>query len=182
MRHRARAAGVIASLAVVVAAAAGCGADEPSPTAGAQAASVERVASFAEPQRKAAPTLRGSTLTGSTFDLADHRGKVVVINVWASWCGPCIRETPDFVRVANDTSPSDVQFVGINLKDEGNGPSFVRRFRVPYPSVLDPIGEQLLQFRGVVPAAPPSTIVVDRQGRVAARAIGALTEASCVSC
>ena len=89
----------------------------------------------------------------------------MVINVWGSWCAPCRVETPDLVRLANETADQGVQFVGINTRDNrAAAKAFVRSFGVPYPSLQDPDGQVLLDFQGVVPTSVvPSTVVIDRQ-------------------
>jgi thiol-disulfide isomerase/thioredoxin len=129
-------------------------------------------------ERQAAPALRGRTLDGKQISLAAFKGKVVVLNVWGSWCPPCRKETPDLVAAAKALRPKGVEFLGINTRDNDPGPAkaFVRIFEVPYPSVYDPHGAQLLGFRDTLPpSAIPSTLVIDRQGRVAARVLGPMT-------
>lgn len=128
-------------------------------------------------ERPKVPTLKGQTLDGDQFDLADLAGKVVVINVWGSWCGPCRTETPDLVRVASETADQGVAFVGIDTRDSlASAKAFTRKFEVPYPSVFDEGGQTLLPFAGVIAiSAVPSTIVVDREGHIAARVIGPVT-------
>ncbi|MFC7468799.1 TlpA family protein disulfide reductase [Actinomadura keratinilytica] len=122
----------------------------------------------------------GETLDGSTFDLADHKGKVVVVNVWGSWCAPCRAEAPNLVKVAEDTADQGVQFVGINTRDSNKGPAiaFEKDYEVGYPSLYDPQGKQILRFpRGSLsPQAIPSTVVIDRDGKIAARTLQAVSE------
>jgi thiol-disulfide isomerase/thioredoxin len=128
-----------------------------------------------EGRRTAAPPLSGPTLDGTRFSLAEQRGSTVVLNVWGSWCAPCRDEAPDLVKAAERVSGEDVQFVGVNVREPGvaSARAFVRRYDVPYPSVFDPDGSELLGFRGTLPAeAIPSTLVIDPQGRVAARVLG----------
>lgn len=130
--------------------------------------------------RDPAPLLEGRTLDDTEFSLDDLAGKVVVINVWGSWCGPCRAETPGLVRIANATADQGVAFVGIDTRDSRAGANaFVRKYKVPYPSVFDPAGKALLPFGSVIPsAAIPSSLVVDRDGNVAARVIGTVDEAT----
>ena len=127
--------------------------------------------------RSPAPDLQGTTLDGEPFALSEWTGRIVVINVWGSWCGPCRAETPDLARLAREDAGRGVRFVGINTRDNAAAArSFVRKFKVPYPSVEDDDGSLLLNFRGVIPTAVvPSTLVVDRRGQVAARVIGPVT-------
>lgn len=128
----------------------------------------------AQSERKAAPDLTGTTLEGDQFALADHLGEVVVLNVWASWCAPCRAEADDMQKVAAEFEGRGVQFVGLNTRDsQAAADAFVDRFALTYPSVVDTDGSRQLLFHETLPpAAIPSTIVIDRQGRVAGRAIG----------
>lgn len=129
---------------------------------------------IARDDREPAPDLAGRTLDGDAFALADHRGDVVVMNVWASWCAPCRAEAPDLQAVADELADEGVQFVGLNTRDSAApAEAFVDRFGITYPNVVDTDGSlQLLFHETLPPAAIPSTLVIDRDGRVAARAIG----------
>jgi thiol-disulfide isomerase/thioredoxin len=124
--------------------------------------------------------VEGKTLEGTDVSLASYRGKIVVINVWGSWCPPCRSESDDLVLAAKQLAPKGVVFLGINTRD--NSPdtalAFVRSHHVPYPSIFDPGGRTLGAFhRTLSPNAIPSTVVIDAQGRVAASIIGELTSA-----
>jgi thiol-disulfide isomerase/thioredoxin len=131
-------------------------------------------------ERKAAPAFGGPTLDGGTFDLAAHKGKVVVLNVWGSWCPPCRKEAPALQAVSQELAPQGVQFVGINTRDTPHGAhAYVTEFGITFPSVVDTDGQRLLAFRDTLPpTAIPSTLVVDREGRLAARILGPITEIS----
>ncbi|MGH8836974.1 MAG: TlpA family protein disulfide reductase, partial [Actinomycetes bacterium] len=99
--------------------------------------------------RKPAPALAGTTLTGDRFDLGALRGKVVVLNVWASWCAPCRAEAPNLEQVYQSIRADGVAFVGLNTRDEpDNARAFERRVGISYPSVVDRDGELLVAFRG----------------------------------
>ena len=118
--------------------------------------------------RQPLPQLAGTTVKGAPLDVADYRGQVVVLNFWASWCPPCRAETPALLEVAAQTAPLGVQFVGINVKDErASAAAFERKQAVTYPSLHDQPGELLLRFRRIVPQTPPTTLIVDREGRIA---------------
>lgn len=124
--------------------------------------------------------LSGEGLDGGTIDLADLRGEVVVVNVWGAWCTDCREEAPELVEVANAVDADEVSFLGLDLRDpsRANAQAYERTFDVPYPSIYDPSGETILAFRGTIPPrAIPSTVVLDRQGRVAARVLGVLPSA-----
>lgn len=124
--------------------------------------------------RQPAPVVEGATLSGGTFHLAANR--VAVINVWASWCAPCRAEAPALASLSQ-TFP-DVSFVGILTRDSvATANAFVRRFAIPYPTLID--DSILLGFHNsLIANAIPSTVVIDRKGKVAARISGELTVAS----
>jgi thiol-disulfide isomerase/thioredoxin len=128
--------------------------------------------------RVPAPALRGETLDGTPLDVSEMRGKVVVLNFWASWCPPCRAESPNLVKVANDTKALGVEFVGVNVKNDRSAAiRFDEVHDVPYPSLYDEAGVLLTRFRKLVPQSPPSTLLLDRQGRIAGLFVGGLTEA-----
>jgi thiol-disulfide isomerase/thioredoxin len=126
--------------------------------------------------RPPAPQLSGTTLEGEPLDVADYRGKVVVLNFWASWCPPCRAEAPNLVEVAQATKASGVEFIGVNVKNaRDEALAFERKQGVPYPSLHDQPGILLTRFRTLVPQVPPTTLILDRQGRIAGRFIGGVT-------
>ncbi len=131
---------------------------------------------FEAADRQTAPAIEGPTLDGGTASLAAHKGKVVVLNFWASWCGPCRAEAPVLKEVAAKTKGSGVEFIGIDFKDrKADALAFERTEQSGYPSIFDQPGKVALAFQGTVPpAAIPSTLIIDRQGRIAARALGAV--------
>ena len=128
---------------------------------------------IAEDKRQPAPILTGPQL-GSDGELstADYEGQMIVLNVWGSWCAPCRAEAPALNLAAEELD--DVQFLGINTRDLDPAPAeaFLRTFEVTYPSMFDPDGALLLDFGQLPPAAIPSTLIIDEQGRVAARVLG----------
>ena len=138
------------------------------------------ISTVAKGSRDTAPDLSGKTVDGKRIDVADYKGKVVVLNVWGSWCPPCRAETPNLVKVAKDTAAQGVQFVGINTRDPSTSPAkaFEEQQGVPYPSLYDPTGKLMLRFKkGTLnPQTIPSTIVIDRDGKIAARTLQALSE------
>jgi thiol-disulfide isomerase/thioredoxin len=128
--------------------------------------------------RKQPGEVAGRTLDGRQVSLSDFRGKVVVVNVWGSWCGPCRAEAPMLARASRDLAEKGVVFLGIDSRDPSKdaAKAFVRRFDVPYPSLYDQQGSTLLAFRGTLtPNSVPSTVVVDPQGRVSGSVLGSLT-------
>lgn len=128
--------------------------------------------------RKKPGAVAGETLDGEQVALSQYLGKIVVINVWGSWCPPCRAEVGDLVEAANELQPQGVVFLGINTRDMSPGPAlaFQREKGVPYASIFDPGGKNLLAFRGTLtPASIPSTVIIDAQGRVAASILGVTT-------
>jgi thiol-disulfide isomerase/thioredoxin len=107
---------------------------------------------------------------GERVALSDYTGKVVVLNIWGSWCGPCRAEMPELQRVYDQTRNSGVQLLGVDVRDEvRTAPQdFVRNLGVTFPSIYDPPGRSLLTLKGYPRSVVPSTIVLDREHRVAA--------------
>jgi thiol-disulfide isomerase/thioredoxin len=132
-------------------------------------------------ERQPAPDFSGPLLSGDgQFDLAQARGNVVVLNVWASWCPPCRSEAPALQAVSVELADQKVQFIGVNVRDNRtDARAFEQQFGLTYPSVVDTTGALLLAFRDTLPpSAIPSTLVIDREGRLAARVLDEVTETS----
>ncbi|MDT4939577.1 MAG: hypothetical protein QOG80_3248 [Pseudonocardiales bacterium] len=128
--------------------------------------------------RPATVTISGSTLAGPQFSLASVRGDVVVINVWASWCGPCRAESPALARAFVHFARQPVAFLGIDEQDGVvQAKAFVASVGARYPDLVDGKGKLLGQLRVLPQAAVPSTLVLDRTGRIVDRIIGPVTEA-----
>ncbi len=124
---------------------------------------------IAAADRRSAPAVTGSLIDGGGWTLAAQRGKVVVLNFWASWCAPCRVESPEFDRAYRATKASGVAFVGVNTKDrQSRARAFLGQTKISYPTLYDPVGKITLRFRDFPANGYPYTIVVDRQGRVAA--------------
>lgn len=124
--------------------------------------------------REAAPPDRRPLLKGDgELGLGDLRGAPVVMNFWASWCGPCRKEQPDLNRVHADYAPRGVQFLGVDIQDSrANALAHVREFDIPYDSLFDPSSSYAAQFGGIGPRAIPTTLIIDSHGRVAVRLFG----------
>ena len=136
----------------------------------AQRAGVTAVA-----ERRAMADVQLETVDGGAWRLADQRGKVVAINLWATWCGPCREETPMLVRVARELGPEGFAVVGVSL-DDGDRRAKVKAFadslEVNYPLAFpDAMSQMKAGLEGI-----PTTILVDREGRVAKTYIGEMRE------
>ncbi len=131
---------------------------------------------FAVGEREPAPNLVAETLDGERLALADLDGPVV-LNVWASWCGPCAKESPHLQAINETYADEGVHVVGVNVRDErANARSFERDHGITYPSFYDE-GSSLAHQLGAV-GALPTTLVLDAQHRIASRIYGAVTAAA----
>lgn len=138
---------------------------------------IERVG----PEKRETPlALDGTTLDSAPWKVADAKGNVLVLNVWGQWCGPCVAEMPDLQRVWSQVSAAGkpVRFMGINYRDGAEtARAFLRVNKITYPSLEDDGGRTLLALRGKANTTP-TTLVLDRQGRIAARVSGPVSAAT----
>jgi thiol-disulfide isomerase/thioredoxin len=127
--------------------------------------------------RKPVANFGGSLLSGGTYNLDHYRGKVVVVNFWGVWCGPCRIETPNFGKVYDAYRTKGVTFVGIDIKDgsRSGSRSFLADSHVTYPVVWDEIGETAVRMGEISTQAMPFTVLLDREHRVAGVYISPLT-------
>lgn len=126
--------------------------------------------------RKPAGSFDGTLLSGQTFELASTHGKVVVLTFWASWCSPCKIETPQFDLMYRQLKGQGVDFVGINTKDTKDAAdAFVRSYSISFPSVYDQDGETELKLGDIPQSALPHTVLLDKQGNIAAVYLQRLT-------
>lgn len=118
--------------------------------------------------------ITGTDYEGGEHDLAAWRGDVVLLNTWYAACPPCRAEAPDLAGVATDYADQGLHVLGINSRDAaGTAQAFQRQLEVPYPSLDDTSGSAVAALQGVVPvSAVPTTVLLDREGRVAARVLG----------
>ncbi len=185
---RARSA-ALAAFAVVLAVA-GCSADPNSVAEQAKAgdrkgyvAGDGTVEQLAVPDRGEPLRLNGTTVDGGSWSLAaDGADKVVVVNVWGSWCPPCIGEMPALQKVwaEQQAAGAAVAFVGVAVKESPESSlAFLKANNVTFPSISDraSAGGPMLALQGKTPATP-TTLVLDRQGRIAARVSAAVSEAT----
>jgi thiol-disulfide isomerase/thioredoxin len=129
--------------------------------------------------RKSAPELIALDFSGKEIDLSNYKNKVVVLNVWGSWCGPCRKEAKELQELYVKNKDSGVEFIGINIRDSKvSAEKFVTNFGITYPNIFDRDGIKLLGFKDTLPAnAIPSTVLVDKNGKVAARQLGPIERA-----
>jgi peroxiredoxin len=134
-------------------------------------------------KRQQAPALSGPLLGGGSVSTFSYAGKVLVVNVWASWCAPCRGEAAGLEAAWQELQPKGVQFLGLDTRNLASAAvAFQRRYGVTYPSLADPNGEQLLKFYGLVanPQSLPTTVVIDREGKVAATIAGPISKGTLV--
>lgn len=133
------------------------------------------VTEFAKSERPAFEAWSGETESGLFLKSESLLGSVVVMNWWYAACAPCCAEAPDLAALSQEFEDQGVQFVGVNVRDSAETAlAFDRRFGITFPSVLDAqSGEVSLAFTGVVsPQAVPTTLVIDKEGKVASRILG----------
>ena len=138
------------------------------------------VTEFAPEDRGPAVVLAGATLDGDPVTTEDMRGDAVVVNVWGSWCAPCRAEAPVLAEASRHYAAQGVSFLGVNVRDnEAAARAFEERYSIRYPSIADSDGRAVLSLNDYVPAsAVPVTVLLDSEGRVAARILGELREAT----
>lgn len=142
------------------------------------------VMEIAEDDRGDTVEFTGTTESGDEVSSDDFDGQVVVVNFWYASCAPCRAEAPILDDVYDEYAGDDVAFIGVNLRDQaGTAASFNTTYDVSYPSIIDVnTGSVKLAFADTVPPnSVPTTIVLDKQGRVSARILGALPDASILS-
>ncbi|MEA2645248.1 MAG: hypothetical protein QOE92_331 [Chloroflexota bacterium] len=130
----------------------------------------DRFATVGQP----APDFSGTDLDGKPVRLADYRGHLLVMNFWASWCGPCRAEQPGLLRAAADYEPRGVRFLGITVRDNIEQARIYRdEFKVPYTSLFDQASQLGYAYQV---DAPPSTVFIDAGGVVRATVPGQMSE------
>lgn len=145
---------------------AGCARDEP-----AKELMTATTPVTSAPGERQIPQFSKETLTGETLTEKFFTGKVTLVNFWATWCGPCVIETPDLVALRNEWSDRNFEILGVSMDEEGFEvvSEFAERFGITYPLINDtgPLGDD---FGGVY--ALPTTYVVDSDGKILHRFIG----------
>ncbi len=133
--------------------------------------------SYPAGQRQQISALSGPDLSGpKTIDLTDYRGKVVVLNFWATWCASCRDEAAGLESTWQKFKSDHVQFVGVDIKDrQGDALAYTAGKGITYPSIYDPAMQTMLSLRGLPTTGLPVTLVVDKQGKVAQIWLGETT-------
>ncbi|HEX2194349.1 MAG TPA: TlpA disulfide reductase family protein [Candidatus Limnocylindria bacterium] len=122
-----------------------------------------------------APEFSLADLDGDPVRLADLRGRPVIVNFWASWCGPCVEEFPLLSEAATRHAGDGLALVGIVFRDNSEAArAFMQRMGASWPAAMDP-GEATAQEYGIY--GPPETFFIDAEGTVVARQIGPLGRA-----
>ncbi|MBO1267652.1 TlpA family protein disulfide reductase [Arthrobacter cavernae] len=138
------------------------------------------VTEFAKADRSSAIAIKGSLFDGTTIEPKDLLGKVTVLNFWFAACAPCRVEAPVLEELHQEFKAQGVQFFGVNLRDEkATAEAFEKSFGVGYQSFDDKNGAVLLSVSGIVPpGAVPTTLVLDKDGKVASRVLGEIQKST----
>ena len=142
------------------------------------------ISEFPADQRGEPVAFAGETIEGDAIDSADLAGEVVVVNFWYAGCAPCRAEAPLLLEVSEEFEGDGATFVGVNVRDQAaTAASFEENYGITYPSIVD-VNDGAVQYAfagDVPPAAVPTTLVLDAEGRIAARILGQLKDASILS-
>jgi cytochrome c biogenesis protein CcmG/thiol:disulfide interchange protein DsbE len=108
---------------------------------------------------------------GSSFTLSKHKGQVVILNIWATWCPPCREEIPDFVKIQKKMKDEGILFVGVSVDKKGWSAvrPFAKKYGINYPIMVDDgtVRSKYGPFRGI-----PTTFIINKEGKVAYAAVG----------
>jgi len=115
--------------------------------------------------------------SGTMHDLSTYRGQIVVVNFWATWCPPCVKEIPEFSRVQKEFAHRNVRFVGLGIDSAANVARFAREVPTAYPLLVAGVpGTELARQFGNAAGALPYTVILGKDGVVQARKLGTMTE------
>lgn len=127
--------------------------------------------------RNGTPSLRGQTakdfaltIDGKSTRLSDLRGKVVLLNFWASWCQPCVEEAPSLDALQKEIAPMGGTILGVSVDDDSSAyEQFLKTYNVDYPTYRDPSKQIPLSYGTTM---YPETYVIDRDGRINSKIVG----------
>lgn len=127
-----------------------------------------------ENERKSSADFSLKPIQGGEWDFGKQRGRVVVVNYWATWCAPCRAEMPGLVNAANEYKDRGVEFVGVTMDENpADAPPFVAKYEIPYPILL-PEGDPNIDAA----TALPTTLLFDKRGRLAKKYTGIVLEST----
>lgn len=123
-----------------------------------------------------APDFTLTNMEGEAFSISDHKGKVIVLNIWATWCPPCREEIPDFIEMQNEMKDDGVLFVGVSVDETGWDVvrPFAEEFQINYPLVVDD-GTVYAKYGPL--SGLPTSFIINKQGQVEHVAPGMITKA-----
>lgn len=144
-------------------------------TSTAQTASETAGAQNNEREFKDAPDFTLTTMEGEEFTLSDRRGRIVVLNFWATWCAPCRKEIPDFMELHEELNDDGVLFAGVSLDEEGweKVRPYAEDMGINYPIMVDD-GSVSREYGPI--RAIPTTFIINKKGQVEYVAPGMLTK------
>jgi thiol-disulfide isomerase/thioredoxin len=119
------------------------------------------------------PEYSAMFLDGTKFEVESRRGKVVLLNLWATWCGPCREEIPELQEIHNRYAPKNFEVIGVSVDESGieSVREFVRDHEMTYPVVLDAESKLANLFQT---SMIPTSVVLDRNGRIVWKKVGAI--------
>jgi peroxiredoxin len=143
----------------------------------ASSAGGDNMVAYPVGHRPAAPDFTATSLTGTPINFASYRGKIVVLNIWGSWCAPCVSEGQTLKYLDEEYGPQGIAFLGDDLQDTPvQALAFLRSAGITYPSVNDANGAVVQRLAIAVPiSATPTTLVIDKTGHIAGVIDGAVT-------
>jgi thiol-disulfide isomerase/thioredoxin len=154
-----------------------CGTTRVAATGSSDSTDVVGVTTFPVQSRQLPPALVGTTLAGGSLALGSYApGDIVFVNIWASWCDPCRAESPMLAAAAKSLQNDGVRFLGVDEQDTSSSArAFVTSVGATYPDLVDNDGSLLRKLKLLPQMGVPSTLILDRHGRMAARVIGPMT-------